>query len=194
MIVSVDGVLQYKGHDGAIVRVGDVGLWIHSSSSTLNHLASVNSKISLLTFLYVREDTLALYGFATNGELTLFKKLISVSGIGPKAALALLSGLSVERLSQAIVNGDVDSISCISGVGKKMANRIVMELKDKLEFEGDIIEGLSPGPNDNDVVVALTSLGYSAREAIQAVSSIPDAENMNVEDKIKLALQQLMSG
>jgi holliday junction DNA helicase RuvA len=194
MIVSVDGVLHYKGHDGAIVRVGDVGLWIHSSSSTLNHLASVNSKISLLTFLYVREDTLALYGFATNGELTLFKKLISVSGIGPKAALALLSGLSVERLSQAIVNGDVDSISCISGVGKKMANRIVMELKDKLEFEGDIIEGLSPGPNDNDVVVALTSLGYSAREAIQAVSSIPDAENMNVEDKIKLALQQLMSG
>ncbi len=194
MIVSVDGILQYKDPDGAIVRVGGVGLWIHSSISTLNHLAPINSKVSLFTFLYVREDTLSLYGFATNGELTLFKKLISVSGIGPKAALALLSGLRVEQLSQAIVKGEVDSISCIPGVGKKMANRIVMELKDKLEYEGDIIEGLSPGQNDNDAVVALTSLGYSAREAIQAVSSIPDAEDLSVEDKIKLALQQLMSG
>jgi len=192
MIATVEGVLQYRGPDGIIVNVGGIGLWVNSSSSTLDQLTPVNSRVSLFTFLYVREDNLSLYGFATGAELTLFKKLLSVSGVGPKVALALLSGLSVEQLSQAIVTGNADSISQVSGVGKKVANRIIMELKDKLEYVGEG-SGLAPSRIDNDVVIALTSLGYSVREAMQAISCLTDAENLSAEEKIKLALQQLMS-
>jgi len=192
MIATVEGVLQYRGPDGIIVNVGGIGLWVYSSGSTLGQLTPVNSKVSLFTFLHVREDNLSLYGFATGVELTLFKKLISVSGVGPKVALALLSGLSVEQLSQAIVTSNADAISQVPGVGKKMANRISMELKDKLEYEVEG-SGLAPSQSDNDVVIALTSLGYSVREAMQAISGLPDAENLSAEEKIKLALQQLMS-
>ena len=134
---------------------------------------------------------MTLYGFASIGELSLFENLISVSGIGPKVALGLLSASSPEQLVSAIVNGDIDFLNRVPGIGKKTAGRIVLELKGKLEkgWEGTILPALTQ--DDADVVAALTSLGYSLREATQAASSLAGSEELELEEKIRLALKQL---
>jgi len=139
----------------------------------------------------MREDNVALYGFASGEESALFQNLISVSGIGPKAALGLLSTLNPEQLASAIVSGNVDLLSQAPGLGKKMAGRIVLELKGKLEseWEGAVVPVLAQ--EDADVVAALTSLGYSLKEATQAVSSLPDSPEVDLEERVRLALQQL---
>ena len=190
MIATLEGMLQYRGVDSIIVNVGGIGLQVHVPGSTLSQLGAVSGRVFLYTHLYVKEDSLSLYGFASGQELTLFKNLISVSGVGPKMALALLSGLSVEQLTMAILSGNVDLIEQVPGVGKKVASRIAVELKGKLEreWEGEL---LPVAQEDNDVIAALTSLGYSLREAMQAVSSLPSSTELSLEEKIRTALQQL---
>ena len=190
MIATLEGMLQYRGVDSIIVNVGGIGLQVHVPGSTLSQLGAVNNKVFLYTHLYVKEDNLSLYGFASGQELTLFKNLVSVSGVGPKMALALLSGLSVEQLTMAILSGNVDLIEQVPGVGKKVASRIAVELKGKLEreWEGEL---LPVAQEDSDVIAALTSLGYSLREATQAVSSLPSSTELSLEEKIRSALQQL---
>jgi len=190
MIASLEGTLEYRGVDSVIVNVGGIGFQVYVSSSTLNQLGAVKDRVSLCTHLHLREDNASLYGFATSEELALFRNLISVSGVGPKLALALLSSLSSEQLVMAITSGNVDVISQVSGVGKKMASRLVVELRGKLEkqWEGTILPLAS---ENTDAVAALTSLGYSLRESSQAISSIPDQEGMSLEEKVKAALQQL---
>lgn len=161
------------------------------SGSTLSRLEAIGDKVYLHTYLYLRDDNVALYGFASTEELELFRNLISVSGVGPKAALALLSTFSPEQLASAIASGNADLLSQVPGLGRKIAGRIVLELKTKMERDmaGAIIPSLTQ--EDADVVAALTSLGYSLKEATQAVASVPRSAELDLEEKVRLALQQL---
>ncbi len=191
MIVALDGVLETRGIDSVVVKVGPLSLLVSVPGSTLSRLGTVGDKVRLHTHLYVREDIISMYGFASADELALFQNLISVSGIGPKAALAFLSTLNVEQLASAIVGENVDLLTQVPGIGKKMAGRVVLELKGKLEkgWAGAITPALTP--DDADVVAALTTLGYSLKEATQAVSNLPNAEKLDLEEKVRLALRQL---
>jgi Holliday junction DNA helicase RuvA len=191
MIVALEGILESRGIDSAVVKVGPLSLLISVPGSTLGRLGTVGDKVHLHTHLYVREDNIAMYGFASADELALFQNFISVSGIGPKAALAFLSTLNVEQLASAIVSGNVDLLTQVPGIGKKMAGRVVLELKGKLEkgWVGAVTPALTP--EDADVVAALTTLGYSLKEATQAVAGLPNAEELDLEEKVRLALRQL---
>ena len=190
MIATLEGTLEYRGVNSVIVNVGGIGFQVYVSGSTLSQLGAIKDEVSLYTHLHLREDNVALYGFASSEELALFRNLISVSGVGPKLALALLSGLNPEQLIMAIVGGNVDVISQVSGVGKKVASRLIVELRGKLEkqWEGTV---LPLAPENTDAIAALTGLGYSVREANQAISSIPNLEGMSLEEKVKAALRQL---
>ena len=191
MIVALEGILDSRGIDSAVVKVGPLSLLVYVPGSTLSRLGTVGDKVHLHTHLYVREDNLSFYGFASADELALFQNLISVSGIGPRAALAFLSTLNVDQLASAIVSGNVDLLTQIPGIGKKMAGRVVLELKGKLEkgWVGAVTPALTP--DDADVVAALTTLGYSLKEATQAVAGLPNAEELDLEEKVRLALRQL---
>jgi len=191
MIVAIDGILESRGADSVVVKVGPLSLLVYVPGSTLSRIGAVGDKVHLHTHLYVREDNISIYGFASADELALFQNLISVSGIGPKAALAFLSTLNVEQLASAIVSGNVDLLTQVPGIGKKIAGRVVLELKSKLEkgWAGVITPALTP--EDADVVAALTTLGYSLKEATQAVASLPNAEELDLEEKVRLALRQL---
>jgi Holliday junction DNA helicase RuvA len=191
MIATLQGTLEYRGTDSVIVNVGGIGFHVYVPSSTLSQLRAIGGKVSLYTHLYLREDNVSLYGFASNEELALFKNFISVSGVGPKVALALLSALNPQQLAMAITSGNTELISQVPGVGKKMASRLVVELRGKLEREWK--EAALPlAPENTDAIAALTSLGYSLREATQAVSSLPNSKELSLEEKVKLALQQLV--
>ncbi len=191
MIVAFEGIVENRGIDSVVVRVGPFSLQVYIPGSTLSRLGAVGDKVSLRTHLYIKDDNFALYGFITAEELELFRQLISVSGIGPKTALALLSTFNPEQLVSAIVSGNVELLSQVPGLGKKLAGRIVLELKGKLERlpVGVITTGLTQ--EDADAVAALTNLGYSLKEATQAVSSLPNSPELNLEEKIRLALRQL---
>ncbi len=193
MIASLEGMLEYRAADSVIVNVGGIGFQVYVSGSTLSQLGAIKDKVSLYTHLHLREDNASLYGFASTEELALFRNLISVSGVGPKLALALLSALSPEQLVMAIASGNVDVISQVSGVGKKVASRLVVELRGKMEkqWEGTILPLAS---EDTEAVAALTSLGYSLRESTQAIFSLPNPDGMSLEEKVKAALQQLATG
>ncbi len=192
MIAAVEGTLVSKGNNFVIVKAGPISFTLNVPGTTLSKLGGVGSSVLLHTHLYVREDNISLYGFSTTQETALFGQLINVSGIGPKVALALLTTLNADQLATAIMSGNADLLSQVPGIGKKTAGRIILELKGKLEkgWEGEIIPaGVTQA--DSDTIAALTSLGYSVREATQALSSIQTTEGMPVEEKIRLALQQL---
>lgn len=191
MIATLEGTLEYRGVDSVIINVGGIGFQVHVPGSTLSQLGAIKDKVSLYTHLHLREDNVSLYGFASEEELGLFKNLISVSGIGPKAALALLSALNPEQLAMAIASGNVDVISQVPGIGKKIAGRLVVELKGKLEREWKKGAVLPLAAENIDAIAALTNLGYSLREATQAVSNLPDSAVLSLEEKVKMALQQL---
>ena len=190
MIAAIEGILEYFGVDSIIVKVGGIGIRVYVPSSSLSKLGAAGDNVSLYTHLHLREDNVSLYGFTSSEELALFKNLISVSGVGPKVALSLLSSLAIEQLAMAITSGNAELISQAPGIGKKVASRIVIELRGKLEREWK--EAALPlAPEDADAIAALTSLGYSLREATQAISSLPNSSELSLEEKVKLALQQL---
>jgi Holliday junction DNA helicase RuvA len=190
MIATLEGILEYRGNDSVIINVGGIGFQVYVSGSTSSQLGTLKDKVFLYTHLHLREDNVSLYGFASSEELALFKNLISVSGVGPKLALALLSALSPEQLVAAITSGNIDFLSQAPGMGRKMASRLVVELRGKLEREWKEV-ALPLAPESTDVIAALTSLGYSVAEATEAVSKIPGSEELNLEEKIKMALQQV---
>ncbi len=190
MIATIEGILEYRGNDYIIINVGGIGFRVYVSGSTLSQLGTVKGKVSLYTHLHVREDNISLYGFASNEELALFRNLISVSGVGSKVALTLLSALNPEQVVMAIASGDIDLISKAPGIGKKMAGRLIVELKGKLEKEWTET-ALPLAPESADVIAALTGLGYSLTEATKAISKLPNSEGLSLEEKIKLALQQM---
>jgi Holliday junction DNA helicase RuvA len=190
MIATLEGILEYRGNDSVIINVGGIGFRVHISGSTSSQLGAVKDKVFLYTHLHVREDNVSLYGFTSNEELALFKNLISVSGVGPKVALALLSALSPEQVVMTITSGNIDVLSQAPGIGKKMASRLVVELRSKLEREWKEVV-LPLAPESVDVIAALTGLGYSVTEATQAASRIPDSQGLSLEEKIRVALQQV---
>jgi Holliday junction DNA helicase RuvA len=193
MIATLEGILEYRGNDSIIINVSGIGFRVYVSGSTLSQLGAIKGKVSLYTHLHLREDNVSLYGFASGEELTLFKKLVSVSGVGPKIALALLSALSPEQLVMAITSGNADLISQVPGIGKKMASRLVIELRGKLEKEWKET-ALPLAPESADIIAALTGLGYSLAEATKAISKLPDSEELSLEEKVKMALQQMPRG
>jgi len=193
MIATVEGILEYRGHDSVIINVGGIGFRVYVPGSTSNQLGAVKGRVSLYTHLHVREDSISLYGFASSEELTLFRSLISVTGIGAKLALTVLSALNPEQLVMAITSGDIDLLSQTPGIGKKMASRLVVELKGKLEKEWKEV-ALPLAPGHADVIAALTGLGYSTTEATKAISKLPGSEALTLEEKVRMALQQLAGG
>lgn len=185
--------MEYRGVNSVIINVSGIGFQVYVPGSTLSQLGTIDNRVSLYTHFHLREDNASLYGFATEAELALFRNLISVSGIGPKAALALLSAMDPQQLVIAITSDNSDFISQAPGIGKKIAKRIVVELKSKLEKEWEGA-ALPLAVENADVVAALTSLGYSVREASQAVSNLPVSSELSLEEKVKQALQQLAGG
>jgi Holliday junction DNA helicase RuvA len=193
MIATLEGILEYRGEDSVIINVGGIGFRVYVSSSTSSQLGAVKSRVSLYTHLHVREDSISLYGFASSEELTLFKSLISVTGIGAKLALTLLSALNPEQLVMAITSGDIDLLSQTPGIGKKIASRLVVELRGKLEKEWKEV-AWPLAPEHVDVIAALTGLGYSVTEATKAISRLPDSEELSLEEKVRMTLQQMAGG
>ena len=193
MISSLHGRLESLGADWAVIEVNGVGFQVYMPSSTLSTLGAIGAKVDLRTQLVLREDSVALYGFSTAEELELFQIVTGVSGIGPKLGLAILSSMSVERVSMAIAGGDTDLLKTISGIGKKMAERLVLELKDKIGAGLLAAGGVQLAPENGDVIAALTSLGYSVSEAGRAVATLPPNEKLSLEEKVRLALQYYAS-
>lgn len=191
MIASITGKLEMIGADSAIVNVGGIGFQVFIPPASLANLGDTGSNVKFYTHFQVRDDGVSLYGFASPSELALFKNLLSVSGLGPKLALVMISEMDIETLAAAIVSGNIELLTAIRGIGRKTASRIVLELKDKLAT-GEILLPLSEiTQENNDVVAALVSLGYSPSEATRAVGGLPTDKNLGLEDKIKMALTQL---
>ena len=193
MIVSVRGVLEAVGSDWVHLRIGGVTLQVFVPQATISELGPVGGQISLYTHLRIRDDQPVLYGFATASSLGLFLLLNGVSGVGPRLALALLSSLGSANLHQAIASGDVAALASASGVGRRTASRIVLDLKGKLEIEEPSIVA-ADSSEDADVIAALTALGYSTNEARRAVSNLERGSSLTLEDRIRLALQQFSGG
>jgi Holliday junction DNA helicase RuvA len=188
MIASLHGNLESMSTNFAIIDVNGVGFFVYLPTSTINTLGRIGHEVHLQTHLVVRDDSMTLYGFATDSELELFQVLIGVSGLGPKLALAMLSAMSVEQLSTAIATGNIDLLTVIPGIGKKMANRLVLELKDKISAGLISIPATQLIEEGAEVIAALTSLGYSIAEASRAIATLPESD-LPLEEKIKLALQ-----
>ncbi len=165
MISSLHGKVESLGSDWAVVNVNGVGFQVFMPTSTLSAVGAVGKEVQLFTHLHLREDNVALYGFASAEELALFQLLISVNGLGPRLALAMLSGMSAEQLVTAIATGSVDLLTVIPGIGKKVATRIVLELKEKIGSGWISTPTTLLAQENKDVLAALTSLGYSAPEA-----------------------------
>ena len=198
MIARLEGIVLEKTPTRILLDVQGVGYEMLVPVSTFERLSEVNQKAALLTYLHVREDILQLYGFSTPQEKALFTSLISVSGVGPKLALGILSGSSVADLRSLIANGEVEALTRISGVGKKTAQRLVMELRDKL---GAGVEDSSTPPSLagapsarklEEAVLALVALGYNRNSAERALSAILAKEpDLPVDELVKRALQSV---
>ncbi len=189
MITTIEGELAHKAADHVVVAIGGIGVEVSAPFSTIERLQS--ERVFLYTRLVLREDSLSLYGFATAAERELFDAVLKISGIGPKLAVSILSTLSVENIRHAVANDRPEIISRVPGIGKKTAQKIVLELQDKFPA------GLDGAPqvveDDSSAVVmdALTGLGYSVVEAQAAVQAIPRDASQNIEERIRLALQSL---
>jgi Holliday junction DNA helicase RuvA len=188
-LARLRGVVEEKGDDWAIVGVGGLGIVASVPASTAEAL-SVGAPCALFTYLHVREDALTLYGFATRDDLALFEQLIAVSGIGPRAALGLLSALDYAQLTTAIAAGHVDALRRVPGIGQKTAERIVLELRDKVTPPAAAEAPPRKEPEkDAEVIAALVGLGYSQLEATAAAATLPGNGALLLEERVRLALQ-----
>ena len=202
MIGYVKGILEEIEEDCVIVDVNGLGIRILTGGALASQMLAPGSEVKIYTYTYVKEDAFQLYGFISKDELSLFKKLITVSGIGPKGAASILSAFSAEDLRYAIYAGDIKTISKAPGIGKKTAERLVLELKDKVEldYQADTLLGQladetvgSTEPNNRkDAIDALTALGYSSMDAAKAVKQADPNADMDAEDILKAALKYLM--
>jgi holliday junction DNA helicase RuvA len=188
MIAGVKGLIESVGNNWVIIGTGGVSFQVFVPTSILSKLASVGHEARLHTHLHVREDNLTLYGFSSARELALFETLITVKGIGPKLGLAMLSAMEVEQLTMAIAGGDANLLTAVPGIGKKTAERIVLELREKIGGEWMLTQDTAAVQENSDVIAALTSLGYSVAEATRAVGSIQASTQLTLEEKIKMAL------
>lgn len=189
MIATLEGYLASKATDHVIVSIGGLGIEISAPFSTIDKLES--ERVFLHTRLVVREDSLTLYGFATTGERDLFDAFLKISGIGPKLAVTILSTLSVENIRSAVQNDRPEIISRVPGIGKKTAQKIILELQDKIPSALETVPLSADGDTSADVMDALTALGYSVVEAQTAIQSIPLDAPEGVEERVVIALQNL---
>ena len=206
MFAYVNGILESVEEGVAIVDVNGFGVNVYISGSTMDRLPGIGEAIKLYTYTNVKEDAFNLFGFLSKDELSLFKMLITINGIGPKGGLSIMSVMSPDDLRFAIIAGDTKSISSAPGIGKKTAERIVLELKDKIKVSEDDMLGrgsvsaediVSDGafPARDEAVAALVALGYNSAIAMKAVrkvlSSNPDAAN-DTEVLLKQALKEML--
>lgn len=203
MIAYLKGEVVEIEEDKLILDCGTIGYNISMPASALDGTLRPGQEVKIHTHLHVREDAMQLYGFLTRDDLKMFRMLLGVSGIGPKAALGILSGLSADELRFAVLSDDVKTISRAPGVGKKTAQKMILELKDKLDLQeafdtktmhvqdasqaetGDLADARK------EAVQALTALGYSGSEALRAVKQVDMSPNMNVEEILKQALKKM---
>jgi Holliday junction DNA helicase RuvA len=190
MIGRIAGVLLEKNPPYLLVDCGGVGYEIAVPMSTFYNLPNSGEKIVLLTQLIVREDAHLLYGFGTQQERATFRDLLKISGIGARMALAVLSGMSVQELAQAVTMQDAARLTRTPGIGKKTAERLLLELKGKLGADLGTVAGTVSGPDHaSDILNALLSLGYSEKEALMSIKNVP--AGTGVSEGIKLALKAL---
>ena len=203
MIAFIQGELCEAGQDTIVVACHGIGYEIQVPVSVAQALPDTGNIVKIYTYTYVREDALGLFGFLTKDDLTVFKLLITVNGVGPKAALAILSAMTADELRFAILAEDAKAISKAPGVGPKTAKRMIIELKDKLNLEsmleshGDSdmhTAGISEAAASvrDEVIMALTALGYGNTEAVRAVRAVSDADGMDSETLLKQALKKIM--
>lgn len=201
MIAYIKGVVAEVGAEYAVIDNGGIGYRIFMPGSMLDYLRK-GDEIKIHTHYHVREDAVLLYGFLTQKDLTLYRMLIGVNGIGPKAALGILSVLSAEDLQFAVLSEDVAAISKAPGVGKKTAQKLILELKDKMNLEEAFEDKLTKKEvnmvtHSNDLalqeaVQALVALGYSNTEALRSVKQVENADSMDTEQILKAALKKLL--
>ncbi len=204
MFDFIRGTVCSVGTDDCVVEIGGIGFRVSIPLQTRNSLGEPGAQVTLYTYLSVKEDGFFLYGFASEEERTVFTMLLSVSGVGPKVALAVLSLLSPAQFALAVASGDHRVISRSKGVGPKLAQRIVLELKDKVKKDLQVpadremaadLEGLEPGAGDaeQEAVSALLVLGYSGRDAVRAVRQVM-TDDMTPEEVVRRALRFFMGG
>lgn len=203
MYAYIKGTLEEITEDAVVVEAGGVGYHIMVSTATAELLPGIGSEVKIYTYTLVREDAFSLYGFLTRDDLEIFKKLITVSGIGPKGGLAILSVMSADSLRFAVMSGDAKAIAKAPGVGVKTAERVILDLRDKISVEdtlrnvgmaGDTAKdeaGLADNRMRREAVEALVALGYSASEAGAAVRKVDAGENATPESILKLALKYM---
>lgn len=200
MYAYIKGVIADKDLDNVVLETGGIGYNIKISPGTSALLPSTGESIKLYTYTSVREDAIHLYGFLTKDDLDIFKMLINVNGIGPKGGQSILSVMSADELRFAIVSGDAKMIAKAQGIGAKTAQRVILDLKDKISLEDtfhavkeeiDGKEETSFGAS-KEAIEALTALGYGSTEAVRAVKSVEGANEMSVEEILKKALKYLI--
>lgn len=201
MIAFVKGRIDDVTEENVVIDVGGIGYNVKISTETAALLPGLGEEAKLYTYTCVREDMFNLYGFLTRDDLEVFKKLITVNGIGPKGGLAILSVMSADDLRFAIISGDSAAISKAPGIGKKTAERVILDLKDKISLEDTLVhkEMLKPQAGDelsdnharNEAVEALIALGYSATDALHAVKNVQSDDGADVEAILKLALKNM---
>ena len=201
MYAYIKGILTEITEDAIIIENQGIGYEIAVPGQVLDYLPSVGEEVKIYTYHYVREDAILLYGFLTKEDVKIFKMLIGVSGIGPKGALAILSVLSTDDLRFAILGDDAKAIAKAPGVGAKTAQRVIIELKDKLSLEDAFEQKLANQAQKaelnpavgvkNEAILALTALGYSQSEALKVLQGIEISPDDQVEDVLKMALKQM---
>ena len=201
MYSYIRGTLADVEENLVVIEAGGVGYNIYTTGQTLDYLPTIGEELKLYTYLQVREDAMQLYGFLTKDDLKVFKLLLGVSGIGPKGALAILSVMSTDDLRFAVLGEDAKMIAKAPGIGAKTAQRLILELKDKLSLEEAFEQKLTNQsekklPNQtngikNDAIQALVALGYSSTEALKTVNAVEITEDSDVEDILKAALKNM---
>lgn len=206
MYAYIKGTLEEIGEEAVVVEAGGIGYNIRVSTATAQLLPGVGNEVKIYTYTLVREDTFNLFGFLTRDDLEIFRKLITVSGIGPKGGLAILSVMSADDLRFAVMAGDAKTIARAPGIGAKTAERVILELRDKISLE-DTLKGLGAPDSvaaggavgvqggDNlmkrEAIEALVALGYSASDATAAVKKVEITEDATSETILKLALKHM---
>lgn len=201
MISYVKGPLMEKEEDVIVVEAGGIGYNIHVPLSFLEELPQLGDEVRVYTYLQVKEDAMTLYGFGSRQDLKMFKQLLGVNGIGPKGALGLLSAMRPDDLRLAIISGDAKAISRAPGIGVKTAQRVILDLKDRISVEevltqpeaviGTAAKTSGLADAGKEAVDALVALGYSAMEAAKAVRQVEITEKMTAEDVLKASLKHL---
>ncbi len=201
MIAYVKGIIEDITEDNAVIDVNGIGYNVKISADTASRLPGIGEAVKLYTYTCVREDAFQLFGFLTRSDLEIFKKLITVNGIGPKGGLAILSVMDADDLRFAIMSGDAKAISKAPGIGAKTAQRVILDLKDKISIDDEMIsreiaQGSAASlradtPQKQEAIAALVSLGYGQAESTKAVNAIEDIETLDSGAVLKAALKKL---